>query len=79
MKPITKREERYDKRCSKKNVEDQKKERDERYEKRCKQKEEQNEIKLSVKVDVKEEIKKMVSSPIMTRSRMSNEKYFFFD
>ena len=79
MKPVTNREERYDKRCSKKSVENQKKERHDRYEKRSKQKEEQNEIKLSVKVDVKEEIQKMVGSPIMTRSRMSNEKYFFFD
>lgn len=79
MKPITKREERYDNRCLKKNIEDQKVQRGERYEKRCKQKEEEQKMRLEVKTDVKEEIKKMVSSPIMTRSRMSNEKFYFFD
>ena len=79
MNTITKREERYDNRCLKKGLNDQKVKRDERYEKRCAQKEEQYKMQLEVKTDVKEEIKKMVSSPIMTRSRIGNEKFYFFD
>lgn len=79
MNKITPREERYDKRCDKKEKLIQKQNRNERYQERCTKKQETKEMILNVKLDVKNEFTKMVNSPIVTRSRYNNEKLYFFD
>lgn len=74
---------RYDNRCKKKEVVQQKSDRAERYEKRCvmKQwdKETEKKVKLEVKADVTSEIQQMLESPKMLTRSQTNSRTFFFD